>query len=153
MLTPEQFNTLLPLACAWAEEQERLIRRDGIPLTSAQIADTQAIGITHPENVRLKKVPGIPVPEHPVLRAAVAATGLISPDTAGLSLRYGIFIHENGWGDRRLVFHELVHTLQYERLGGFQPFLQQYLSECLTVGYHNSPLEQEAVQTTERLCQ
>ncbi len=152
MITPEQFNAILPLACEWAEDQERIIRRDGIALTAEQTGDARKIGVAHPENVRLMKVRSIPVPEHPVLRAAVEVTGLISPDTAGLSLRYGIFIHGDGWGDRRLVFHEMVHTLQYERLGGFQPFLQQYLYECLTLGYHNSPLEREAVETTEKLC-
>ncbi len=45
MITPEQFQVLLPLACAWAEEQERIILRDGVPLTSAQIGDGKRIGI------------------------------------------------------------------------------------------------------------
>jgi len=152
MITPEQLPTLLPLVHDWASEQEAAILGTGVPLTSSQIADAQKIGIAHPEKVRLLRVPRIPVPQHPMLRAAVEATGLISADTAGLSLRYGIFIHTGGWDDRCLVFHELVHTLQYERLGGLQPFLQQYLYECLTVGYHQSPLEQEAVSTTEALC-
>lgn len=152
MILPEACNTLLPHASAWAEEQERAILCDGVPLTPAQAADAVTIGVAHPETVRLLKVRGVPMPDHPLLRAAVEATGLISRDTAGLSLRYGIFIREDAWGDRRLVFHELVHTLQYERFGGFLPFLQQYLTECLTVGYHHSPLEREAVMTTERLC-
>ena len=46
----------------------------------------------------------------------------------------------------RLVVHELAHTAQYERLGGFKPFLKAYLEEWLTVGYPNGPLEQEAKQ-------
>ena len=54
--------------------------------------------------------------------------------------------------NRELVFHELVHTLQYERLGGFQPFLQRYLHECITIGYPAAPMEQEAVTTTASLC-
>ena len=33
MITPEQFQLLLPLAYAWAEEQERIILRDGVALT------------------------------------------------------------------------------------------------------------------------
>jgi hypothetical protein len=153
MITAEQFETLLPLACAWAEDWERVILRDGVALTASQIADATTLGIAHPENVRLLSVGQVPVPEHPVLRAAVDATRLISPQTGGLTLRYGIFIRADCWGDRRLVFHELVHTSQYERLGGFAPFLRQYLHECLTIGYPAAPLEQEAVSKTAMLCQ
>ena len=152
MITQEQFKMLLPLACAWAEEQERIILRDGVSLTPAQTADAAKIGIAHPERVRLLSVVRVPTPEHPALRAAAEATQLISPHTAGLTLRYGIFIRADCWGDRRLVFHELVHTLQYERLDGFQQFLRQYLYECITIGYPAAPMEQEAVTTTARLC-
>ena len=152
MITQEQFKMLLPLACAWAEEQEGIILRDGALLSPAQIADAKTIGVVHPERVRLLRVPSIPMPVHPVLRAAADATKLISPDTAGLTLRYGIFIRSDYWSARPLVFHELVHTSQYERLGGFQQFLQQYLYECITIGYPAAPMEQEAVTTTARLC-
>lgn len=152
MISAERFNTLLPLAVEWARQQERIILRDGVPLTAAQSADAAKIGVAHPEHVRLMNVAAIPAPEHPALRAAAEETRLSSPDTAGLTLRYGIYIRADCWGDRGLVLHELVHTLQYERLGGFQPFLQQYLHECITVGYPAAPLEQEAVVTTARLC-
>jgi hypothetical protein len=152
MITQEQFKMLLPLACSWAEEQEHIILCDGVPLSPAQATDAKNIGIAHPERVRLLKVTRIPMPEHPALRAATEATRLISVDTAGLTLRYGIFIRADCWGDRSLVFHELVHTLQYERLGGFQQFLQRYLDECIAIGYPAAPMEQEAVTTTERFC-
>ena len=124
---------------------------EGVPPTLVQLADAGTIGIAHPERVRLLSVPSIPVPENPMLRAAAEATQLISPSTIGLTVRYGIFIRVDCWGDRRLVFHELVHTLQYERLGGFEPFLRQYLHECLTIGYPAAQMEQEAVTTTMRL--
>lgn len=152
MITPEQFQELLPLVCKWAEDQERVALRDGEPLTPGQTADAVKIGVAHPDRVRLLKVESMPIPQHPALSAAGEATKLITPLTGGLSLRYGIFVRADCWGDRRLVFHELVHTLQYERLGGFQQFLQQYLHECLTVGYPAAPMEQEAINTTARLC-
>jgi hypothetical protein len=66
-------------------------------------------------------------------------------NTVGLTARYGIFIREAYWGDRRLIAHELAHTAQYERLGGITPFLRAYLTECLTSGYPRSALELEAV--------
>jgi hypothetical protein len=152
MITREEFKVLLPLACVWAVEQESIILRDGVPLSPAQTTDAKSIHIAHPEKVRLLKVARIPIPENPALRDAANALQLISPRTGGLTLRYGIFIRADCWDDRRLVFHELVHTLQYERLGGFQEFLRQYLFECITVGYPAAPMEREAVSTTARLC-
>ncbi len=151
MISQEQLLVLLPLACAWAEEQEGVILRDGSPLSPSQIADATTIGIKSPERVRLLSVAQIPIPAHPALRSAAEVTQLISPRTIGLTLRYGIFIRVDCWGDRRLIIHELVHTFQYERLGGFLPFLRQYLHECITIGYPAAPMEQEAVDTTRRL--
>jgi hypothetical protein len=152
MITPEQFKMLLPLACVWAKEQERTILRDGVPLSALQVADAVRVGVAHPEMIRLLAVPCIPIPEHPILRKAAEDTQLITSRTEGLTLRYGIFIRSDCWGDRQLVVHEFVHTSQYERLGGFQAFLQQYLYECVTIGYPEAPMEQEAISTTARLC-
>ena len=152
MITRKEFKVLVPLACAWAVEQEGIILRDGVPLSPAQATDARSIDVAHPEKIRLLKVARIPIPENPALRDAASAIQLISPRTGGLTLRYGTFIRADYWDDRRLVFHELVHTLQYERLGGFQEFLRQYLFECITVGYPAAPMEQEAVSTTARLC-
>lgn len=136
---------LLPLACKWAEEQEGIILRDGVALTASQMADARKIGVKCPERVRLRVVEEIPLPVHPKLREAAEKTGLVSPLTAGLTLRYGIYIQADNWGERRLVVHELAHTAQYERLEGFAPFLEAYLAECITPpGYPHGPLEQEA---------
>jgi hypothetical protein len=51
-----------------------------------------------------------------------------------------------------MVIHELGHTAQYERVGGFEPFLRQYLFECLTIGYPEAPMEQEVIELTARIC-
>jgi len=86
------------------------------------------------------------------LAAAAAATGLISSFTGGMALRYGIFVRADYWGQRSVVVHELVHTGQYERLGGFEQFLRPYLLECLTPpGYPHGPMEQEAVTMAAKL--
>lgn len=144
---------LLPLACGWAEDQERIILREGVALTLPQLDDAHRIGIKSPERVRLHVVAKIPSPLHPLLQEAAEATGLLSPLTVGMTLRYGIFIREDYWGERRLVVHELAHTLQYERLGGFRPFLKEYLHECITPpGYPFGPLEQEAKRLEREIC-
>jgi hypothetical protein len=152
MITPEQFNLLLLPACEWAEEQESIILRRGVPLTTTQLADARCIGITHSDRVRLHVVEEVPSPRHPDLRRAAEMIGLLSPMTIGLTLRYGIMIRSDYRGERRLVVHELVHTLQYERLGGFMPFLRQYLHECITIGYPAAPMEQEAKRIEREMC-
>ncbi|MEI8290231.1 MAG: hypothetical protein WCH99_12235 [Verrucomicrobiota bacterium] len=153
LITPQQFEALLPLAVTWAADQERIILRSGVALTADQLADAKQVGVAHPEQVRLLRVVQIPAPIDPALAAAAAMTRLISPDTKGMTLRYGIFIRTDCWEQRLLVVHELVHTMQYERLGGFEAFLRPYLSECLTPpGYPHGPMEREAIATSERLC-
>ena len=144
---------LLPLASAWAEEQEATILREGVALTARLLEDARRIGVAHPDQVRLRVVDHVPLPSNPILLAAAEQTGLISPLTAGLTLRYGIFIRSDCWGDRKLVVHELAHVAQYERLGGFHPFLELYLQECITPGYPFGPLEQEARKVDQEICE
>jgi hypothetical protein len=127
---------LLPLACDWAAQQERVILQSGVAVTA----------------ICLLRVVQIPSPTQPALAAAASATGLISPQTTGLTLRYGIFIRADCWGQRRVIVHEFVHTMQYERLGGFEGFLRPYLLECINPpGYPFGPLEQEAKRVQRRV--
>jgi hypothetical protein len=151
-ITPEQFEMLLPLACEWAAAQERCILETGEALSNTMLANARLVGLVAPERVRLLYVPKIPIPDDPALRAAVQETQFLSPLTRGLTLRYGVFIRSDCRSDRTMVIHELGHTAQYERLGGFEPFLRQYLFECLTIGYPEAPMEQEVIALTERIC-
>ncbi len=113
--------------------------QSGVALTEAQIADARRIGVNRPDRVRLLKVQKILTPSHPALVTAAEATSLISPRTICLTLRYGIFIRNDHWDQRRLVVHELARTMQYERLGSIKAFLRQYLHECITIGYRGRP--------------
>ena len=147
-----QFEMLLPLAAAWATEQEQEILRDGVLLSAGEIADACAIGVKEPDRVRLLRIEVIPRPTQPQLRAACDAIDFLTPATRGLTLGHGIFIRSDCWRDRSLVVHELAHVAQYERLGGILPFLRRYLFECLTMGYAATPLEQEAIAIAARVC-
>ena len=146
MFIQEQFENLLQLAAAWAQEQESYILQNGVALSEPQVVDACKVGVSQPESVRLMKVATIPLPDNPILKEAARAAQLITPLTAGLTLRYGIFVQSDFWGDRRLIVHELVHTSQYEKLGGFIPFLKKYLYQCITIGYPEAPMEQEAIE-------
>ncbi len=145
-----QLKTLLPLAADWGSAQEKRILREGVPLSASQANDAREIGVREPHRVRLLKVDAIPTPTNPIL--AVAVTTLLAGTPRGLTLQYGIFVRSDCWGKRFIVAHELAHTAQYERLGGFVPFLRRYLLECATVGYSASSLEQEARALAGQVC-
>lgn len=148
----EQVEELLPLAANWAAEQEARILRDGVPLSDKEIIDAKAAGVKEPERIRLLQVDAIPAPTHPILKAAYSAINLITSAPQGLTFHYGIFVRSDCRQDRSLLVHELVHTSQYERLGGIFPFLRKYLLECFTIGYRKAPLEQEATAVAEQIC-
>ena len=150
--TIDQLDELLPLAAQWAAEQERHVLCEGVRLSEIELADAKAIGVRNPERVRLLRVEAVPIPAHPMLRAAAASINFLTAAPRGLALDYGIFVRTDHWRDRALIAHELVHTAQFQRLGGILPFLQTYIFQCATVGYQNAPLELEAVATAARVC-
>lgn len=152
MITKQQFEKLLPLACEWVEQQEKVIIDFGVELDDDQKIDAYLIGVTHIEKVRLLKVESIPAPINPELIKAAQLAGLVTESSIGITFRYGIYIQEKFWNQRRLIVHELTHTMQYERLGGIQSFLKQYLEECITVGYPLGELEQEARKMERIIC-
>jgi hypothetical protein len=146
-----QLERLIPLAARWAEALETRILRDGVPLSEEELIDARALGVREPARVRLLCLASVPTPDDVALRAAAAAVQFLTPATRGLALRYGIFVRADCWRDRGLIAHELAHTEQYERLGGIEPFLRQYLGECLAIGYPAAPMEQEAIAAAGRL--
>ncbi|CAN5602078.1 hypothetical protein BH20VER3_BH20VER3_18870 [soil metagenome] len=146
-----QFEKLIPLAARWAENLEKRILRGGVPLSEVESADAKALGVRHPARVRLLCLASVPTPDDLTLRTAAAAVQFLTPATRGLALRYGIFVRADCWRERGIIAHELAHTEQYERLGGIEPFLQQYLRECLSNGYPAAPMEQEAIAAVGRL--
>ena len=150
--TLDRIEDLLPIAAQWATEQERRVLCEGVRLNEIEMGDAKAIGVRHPERVRLLRVDMVPVPAHPMLRAAAASMNFLTAAPRGLALNYGVFVRADHWRDRALIAHELVHVLQYQRLGGVLPFLQTYICQCATLGYPNAPLELEASATAARIC-
>jgi hypothetical protein len=136
----------------WAEAKEKVILEHGDSLSSQYVQDAKSVGVKYPKRVRIYKVPQIPIPKHPILKAAAKATQLISPATMGISLGHGIFIHNNFSNDRYTIVHVLVHTMQCEKFGGLHPFLEKYLWECIEFGYPQAPMEQEAIRLAEKIC-
>jgi hypothetical protein len=151
-LIPTLLNFALPLATSYAEEQAAVILRDGVPLTAEQIIDARRVGVKEPQRVRLLKVESIPVPTQPALAKANEYVSMVGPQSISIIYGYGVYLRQDQWDNRPLIVHELVHISQYERLGSIGDFLKAYLSECLTVGHDNSPMEREAVNRSKEVC-
>jgi hypothetical protein len=144
MIAQRLVKLILPMACRWAEAQEGRILENGVPLDHVQLSDAELAGVRCKERIRVAYVDRIPFPLNPLVRRVAERMGMMSPRIAGLTLRYGIYIRSDRSRDRGLLVHEFVHTRQYEVYGGFGPFLESYLHECITVGYPLGPMEQEA---------
>jgi hypothetical protein len=158
MANPWKFlRPLIPLvtprAARWVAAQEMAILAGGEVLTVNELADARRAGVQRPDLIRLQFVESVPMPETGFLRELGKLTGLVSAGTAGITLRYGIYIQRQFRGSRELYVHEFVHVGQYERFGSIEAFLHDYLRECLDPGYPWGPLEQEAIQRAQQVVQ
>ena len=135
---------LLPLACAWAEEQAGAIRASGRALSSRESDLASAVGVRRPELVRLAMVERIPAPTDPALRAACDALGFLDERTLGLTLGHGVYLKAEAAASRRLLAHELRHVAQYEAYPSISAYLAVYLSDLLKLGYEEAPFERDA---------
>ena len=77
---------LLPKAVEWAERQQADILATGIPLSPEQMVVARGVGVAQPNNIRIKLVDRLPLPEYPDLAAAALQTGLLGPNMTGLTL-------------------------------------------------------------------
>jgi hypothetical protein len=139
---------LLPLAIDWVQAQELEVLASGRALTDVEVKLAVAVGVRHPDRVRLKFFTEIPQPNNPELRALGIQTGLLGPHIGGITFGHGIYIQE-GQATNRLISHELRHVHQYEDAGSIAAFLGTYLEQIATVGYERAPLELDA-QRQER---
>ena len=144
MITPAIVERYFPKAVRWATEMEKAILESGHRLSPAHRKDAEAIGVRQLDGVRIITLDNIPVPSDPGLSQLATETGLITDRTVGMTFGHGILL-KNGAVDRRLVAHELVHVMQYERFDGIEAFLKEYVKEAVfDPGYPHGPLEREA---------
>src|SRR5262249_34692343 len=108
------------------------------------LARARRVGIVSPERVRVLLVGSIPRPEDPALQSACARLELLGPDTAGLTLGYGIYIRRSLGADRGLLPHALPHVAQYERDPTIDAYLEGCLRELVRYGYALAPFEVDA---------
>ncbi|PYT61401.1 MAG: hypothetical protein DMG35_09355 [Acidobacteria bacterium] len=134
---------LLPSAIAWAEVQSHHVAQTGQSLDLAGLALARRVGVQRPELIRMKLVGQIRLPTDPILQQAAIQTGLLGPETVGLTLGHSIFITQGNLTPR-VLSHECRHVYQYELGGSIAAFLPVYLQQIASVCYYDAPLEQDA---------
>ena len=134
---------LLPKAIDWAEKRSAEICSSGMALTEREKQIAVAVGVTNPEKIRISIVSSIPIPDDPMLQKVAIETGLLGPDTAGLTLGYGIYLRADQNSDQ-LLSHECRHVYQYETFGSIKAFMPIYLQQIAQYGYEDAPLEIDA---------
>lgn len=140
----ELIPLLLPKAIEWAKSCEVEICSRGVALNDQEIEIAKRVGVANPERIRIVFVDGsLPYPKDPQLAEVGIATGLFSPDMAGITLGYGIYICREH-ASIRLFSHEFRHVHQYEEAGSTEIFLDKYLRDVAQFGYFNSPYEIDA---------
>ena len=135
---------LMPGAITYIEDSERQILRRGRPLTASETRIALAIGVAHPEQVRVLVHETFLEPRDPAFAALARELGVEDdPNEAGRAAGHGIEIKPQFARSRTLFAHELKHVAQYEQLGK-AGLLRQYFIELLMVGYARAPIEAEA---------
>jgi hypothetical protein len=134
----------LPWVTFWAWRHEREILRRGRPLAQDELQRAALAGVAAPGRIRVLTVDKVPMPGWRWVQRLAARLGFDGSTTAGMALRYGIYLRRDREVETALMVHECAHTAQYERLGSIAAFMRRYLVECLRDGYAGSALEAEA---------
>lgn len=143
-LNGAKFDVIVQLMVGWSEQWQAHILQHGVPLNQEEIRDAACVGVAAPEKVRVLSVPNVPLPHQHILHSTLVKSNIFSLDACGLTLEYGIFLRVGALPPDYWLTHELAHVAQYERMGGLNGCLREYLHECLTVGYESSSFELEA---------
>lgn len=133
-------KTTTPFASKWAARQEAAILKDGRPLSEWETMWATDVGVGKPENVRILPVPRIPTPGSWLTRLL----RIFTEGPTGMAVGYGIYLEASQATNPSLLVHELTHVAQFERLGGIEAFLREYLTQCVRDSYWDSALEKEA---------
>lgn len=142
-MKPEALGAKLPLIIGWFDKT--------LAEHAAQARPVASLGFKglpkffSPALLARAKV--VPVPEVPV--PPLTKMGL--PEFAdfenmiafGITYQATYFVQAGLLADESLHFHELVHIVQWERLG-VEKFLLAYAAGLAVQGYRNSPLERMA---------
>lgn len=149
MISEEELERLISFSIDWTRKQEAYILANGIPLSEDQQIDAHQIGVKDISKIRLWKGPQYPIPLTNRLKTYSPFAFLVEANLISACYGHGIYIHQDYWLDKRIIVHELTHTMQYERLGSTANFVRHYLEDFFHSGYLNISLEKEAKKVEE----
>ena len=129
------------------------ILQHGVPLTASQVSDARQAGVSAPKQVRVLVVNRVPLPDEKELADATRSAQIITEASRGVAVGYGIIIRADSWRNRELLLHQLVHVAQYERSGGLETFVHEYLSDRRSSpNFSVGTLEDEARSRARDIC-
>jgi hypothetical protein len=153
MLDQATFEYLLPLAYQWCKATEAFVLAHGVPLSPRQLADARRAGVQDCSRIRVLVVDRIPLPENPELAQAARHVRILTEETRCVGFGHALIIRADGWGDRELLLHNLVHIAQCENSGGLEPWVRRYLSNRRTSAQFSlGALEDEARSLARKIC-
>jgi hypothetical protein len=153
MIDQEKFERLALLAYQWAKNQEGYILQHGTPLAPHQLADAGLAGVQAPSRVRVLVADRIPLPDDNELANAARRAQIITDASRGVAIGYGIIIRADSWQNRELLLHQLVHVAQFERSGGLESFVGEYLADRRSSrDFSVGSLEDEARGRAREIC-
>ncbi len=156
MISTGVLQHMLPIvlspATNWASRTGEEVIRHGRALNETQLALARRIGVAQPEQVRYQVVEILPRPSAELDMLARHGHVLTSA-TESVMLGYGICVRRDVENVEYWLAHELVHVMQFERIGSLREFIRQYVANCLEYGHEESPLEIEARTITDYLQQ
>jgi len=138
-----KFQTSLPTVRNWIDELLNANRDNAIPVIDFDFPKIKQV--FPPELLRKAKVVSVisRVPFPPLSRIGLHELAEMEHmNMAGITYKDTFFINQ-AYNTESLHFHELVHVVQWERLG-IDNFLLAYGVGLMQFGYKNSPLEQMA---------
>lgn len=153
----EDIRYLIEQGEAWIREQRTLHRPDASPLNDR--AATTLAPFFGPDILRDVRFKSVPVVENPGFYKDLEAAGRPIPidfsDTHGITFEDTVLLSERyvsaDGPPMSLLFHELVHMVQY-RLLGVGGFVERYVTGWAENGfeYMAIPLERDAYDLEER---
>lgn len=154
ILSNEEIEWVIQQVGAYIGEQRQTYRRRAVPLGLNQIASMRPFfPVTALNSARVVALAGEQVGNPPfygqLVGMGIAADSL--PDFAAMAaITFVDTVVSHGPYDDRLLFHELVHVVQYEKLG-LAEFAGKYVRGFLSGGsYEAIPLEMNAYELDAR---
>lgn len=141
---------LEPDTLAWYRACETAGLAQGHPLDAKQMALARAVGVQHPDRVRIVIGFTYPAPTSTTFNDRIRATIRSAPvPLAASTFGHAIFINPDDRHIRSVLAHELTHVAQFERLG-MPEFVHQFVLQLTLFGRLRAPLEREATANGRR---